>query len=216
MFRILLGVLGVVGLVVAASLLFGGGSLLVLESELTDETGFIESAPLGVEADGYAVVAGPAQIDLAPDLPVELGEIASLRIRATSTDPSRGLFVGVAEAAAVDAYLGGVPYAFVENLDADSFALTYRVDASGELPGPPGEGAFWTASTQGMGTQELEWEVEAGQVAFVIMNEDATDGVSFEAVVGVRIPLLRPIAKGLLVGGGAALAVGTILLVLAL
>ena len=216
MFRILMGLLGVVGLIAATSLLFGGGSLLVLESTLADEEGFIESVPFDIEVDGYAVVAGPAEIDLTPDVPIDLGEIATLRIRASHEDPGSGLFVGVAYADDVDVYLGGVPHAIVEDLDEEEFSLTYRVDASGELPGAPGEQSFWIESTHGLGMQTVEWEIETGDVSFVVMNEDATDGMSFEAIVGARVPLIRTAGTGLLIAGGVALAVGTILLAIAL
>lgn len=216
MFRILMGLIGIAGLVVATSLLFGGGSLLLLDATLTDEEGFFNSVPFDVEVDGYAVVAGPAEIDVAPDVPVDLGEIATLRIHATHEDPTQGIFVGIADTADVDAYLGGVPHAIVEDLDEESFSLTYRVDASGELPETPSEQPFWVSSAYGPGVQELEWDIEAGDVSFVVMNMDASDGISFEAVVGARIPLIRPIGTSLFIGGGVALAVGTLLLVLAL
>ncbi len=216
MFRILMGLLGVVGLVVAAPLLLGGGSLMVLDSTLADEDGFINSVPLDVEVDGYAVVAGPAEIHLAPPMPVDLGEIATLRIRAVHDDPARGLFVGIADADNVDSYLGGVPHAIVEDLDAEEFSLTYRIDATEGAPAAPGEQPFWIDSTEGVGMQTLEWEIESGDVSFVVMNEDATDGISFEAVVGARVPVIRPVAMGLLIGGAVALAVGTLLLAIAL
>lgn len=216
MFRILMGLVGIVGLVVATSLLFGGGSLLLLEATLTDEDGFLNSVPFDIEVDGYAVVAGPAQIELTPDAPVDLGEIATFRIRAVHDDPTQGVFVGIADTSDVDTYLGGVPHAIVEDLDDESFSLTYRIDASGEVPGSPGEQPFWIGSTYGSGPQTLEWEIEEGDFSFVLMNEDASDGVSFEAVVGARVPLIRPVGTGLLIGGGVALAIGTLLLALAL
>ncbi len=216
MFRILMGMLGVVGLVVATSLLFGGGSLLLLDATLADEDGFINSVPFEIEVDGYAVVAGPAEIELTPDVPVNLGAIATLRIQATHEDPELGVFVGIANAGAVDTYLGGVPHAIVEDLDDEAFSLTYRIDASGEAPGAPAEQPFWIGSTFGPGLQTLEWEIESGDVSFVVMNTDAADGLSFEAVVGARVPLIRPVGTGLLIGGGVALALGTILLALAL
>ena len=216
MFRILMGLIGVVGLVVATSLLFGGGSLLLLDTTLTDEGGFINSIPFDIEVDGYAVIADPAEIQLTPDVPVDLGEIATLRIRATHEDPTPGIFVGVADTGDVDTYLGGVPHAIVEDLNDESFSLTYRVDASAETPGSPGEQPFWISSTHGPGVRTLEWEIETGDVSFVVMNEDATDGISFEAIVGARVPLIRPVGTSLLIGGVAALAVGTILLALAL
>jgi len=216
MFRVLMGLLGVVGLVVATSLLFGGGSLMLLEATLTDEDGFINSVPFDIEVDGYAVVAGPAQIHLAPDMPVDLGEIATFRIRAVHEDPERGVFVGVANTDNLDSYLGGIPHAIVEDLDAEEFSLTYRIDASGDAPGAPGEQPFWIDSAYGPGKQTLQWEIESGDVSFVVMNEDAADGISFEAEVGARIPVIRPVATGLLIGGAVSLVFGTLLLVIAL
>jgi hypothetical protein len=216
MFRTLMGLVGIVGLVVATSLLLGGGSLLLFEATLADEDGFINSVPFEIEVDGYAVVAGPAEIDLTPKMPFDLGEIVTLRIRAVRKDTAQGIFVGVADPADVDTYLGGVPYAIVEDLDNESFSLTYRVDVSGEAPGSPGGQAFWIDSTHGEGSQTIEWEIESGDVSFVVMNEDAVDGISFEADIGARVPLIRPVGTALLIGGGAALAVGTILLALAL
>ena len=71
-------------------------------------------------------------------------------------------------------------------------------------------------STAGIGAQELEWELEEGAVSFVVMNEDASDGLAIDAVAGVRVPLIGPVGVGLLIGGGVALAIGTILLALAL
>lgn len=48
------------------------------------------------------------------------------------------------------------------------------------------------------------------------MNEDASDGLAFETVVGARVPLIGPVSIGLLVGGAVILAIGTILLAIAL
>jgi hypothetical protein len=215
MFRILMGLIGVAGLVAAAALLFGGGSLLLFEDALTDEGGFFTSVPLEIAADGYAVVAGPAEIDLAPDIPVNLGEIAAVRIRATQTDPTRGIFVGIAEPAEIESYLGDAPYAIVSELDAASFSLTDRVDATGEPPAAPAMQTFWIDSAHGPGPQTVTWEIEARQVAFVVMNDDVAGGIRFDAVVSVRLPL-RPAARGLLRNGGVVLAVGALLIALAL
>jgi hypothetical protein len=37
------------------------------------------------------------------------------------------------------------------------------------------------------------------------MNADASSGVDFEGVIGAEVPVLRPIAIGLLIGGGVLL-----------
>jgi hypothetical protein len=94
--------------------------------------------------------------------------------------------------------------------------LSYRMNTSEQPLSPPGEQVFWTLSSTGIGFQELEWKLEEGDVSFVIMNEDASDGLAFETVVGARVPLIGPVGIGLIVGGAVTLAIGTILLVIAL
>jgi hypothetical protein len=48
------------------------------------------------------------------------------------------------------------------------------------------------------------------------LSEAAVDGVSFEIAVGVRVPMIRSLSGGLLIGGGVTVALRTILLSLAL
>ena len=219
MFRLLLGVIGLAGALIALPLLFAGGSLFWVDTALTDANGFVNSTVMEIEVDGFALVAGPAEIeDLPeiPDSPIALGEIATLRIQAENLNADQGIFIGIAPTEILDEYLGGVPYAVVDDTDEDEIFLSYRMNTSAVALLPPGEQEFWTSSTTGIGLQQLEWELEEGDVSFVIMNEDASDGLAIEAVAGVRIPLMRSVGVGLLIGGGVTLAIGTVLLALAL
>jgi len=219
MFRLLLGVTGLAGILIALPLLFAGGSLFWVDTALTDANGFLNSTVMEIEVDGFALVAGPADIEglpEIPDSPIALGEIATLRIQADNLDADRGIFIGIAPTETLDQYLGGVPYAVVDDTDGGEIFLSYRMNASGEPLSLPGEQEFWTSSTAGTGLQQLEWELEEGEVSIVIMNEDASDGLAIEAVAGVRVPLIGPVGGGLLIGGGLTLVIGTILLALAL
>lgn len=217
MLKLLVGLMGIVSLVAAIPLLFGGGSLVWVDTALADSEGFINTVPMEIEVDGYALVAGPAQIDILPTGPIDVGEIATLRIQAENQSPSQGIFIGVADANTVSEYLGGVPHAIVDELEPESMSLSYHTDLSGtELPAPPGDQPFWTTSAQGTGEIVLEWEIERGEVSFVIMNDDAADGLAFDAVIGARVPVIRPIGVSLLIGGGLTLAIGTLLLAMAL
>lgn len=219
MFRLLLGAIGLTGIVIALPLLFAGGSLFWVDTALTDENGFVNSTVMEIEVDGFALVAGPTEIEdvpQIPDSPIALGEIVTLRIQAENLDADQGIFIGTAPTEILDNYLGGVPYAVVDDTDKDEMFLSYRMNASDEPLLPPREQEFWTSSATGMGLQQLEWELEEGDVSFVVMNEDASDGLAFEAVAGVRIPLIGPVGVGLLIAGGVALAIGTILFALAL
>ena len=217
MLKLLVGLMGIVSLVAAIPLLFGGGSLVWIDSALADSEGFVNTAQMEIEVDGYALVAGPAQIDILPTGPIDVGEIATIRIQAENQNSNQGLFIGVADADTVNDYLGGVPHAIVEELEPESISLTYHTDLSGtELSASPGDQPFWTASSEGTGGVVLEWEIERGEVSFVIMNDDAADGLAFDAVIGARVPVIRPIGVSLLIGGGLTLAIGTLLLALAL
>jgi len=219
MFRLLLGAIGLAGILIALPLLFAGGSLFWADTVFTDADGFINSTEMEIEVDGFALVAGPAEIEGLPNLPdspIELGEIATLRIQAESLDADGELFIGIAPTEILADYLGGVPYAVVDDAHEDEVFLTYRMNTSDVALLPPGEQSFWTVSASGIGIQELEWELEEGNVSFVIMNQDASDGLAIEAVAGVRVPAIRPVSVGLLIGGGVALTIGTLLFALAL
>jgi hypothetical protein len=219
MFRVLLGIFGLTGIVIALPLLFAGGSLIWIDVTQTDANGFLNSTDMNIDVDGFALVAGPTEIETLPDMPsgpVSLGSIATIRIQAENMDPDKGTFIGVAPTDTLDAYLGGVTYAVVEDTNPDGMFLTYRTNAAGEPLAPPAEQPFWSASATGEGPQEVRWDVQEGNVSFVIMNEDASDGVSVEAEIGARIPLLRPVGEGLVLGAVAALGVGCLFLVMAL
>lgn len=219
MVRLLLGVIGLAGLLIALPVMFAGGSLIWAETVLTDSDGFVNSRPLEIEVDGFALVAGTTDIEEMPEIPespISLGEVATLRIQATSLDESKAIFIGVAPTQTLDNYLGGVTYAVFDDADDDEMFLSYRMNVSDTTLAFPGEQDFWVQSTTGSGAQELQWDLEEGNVSFVIMNEDASDGMAIEAVAGIRVPLIKPVSVGLLVGGGALLALSTLLLALVL
>lgn len=219
MLRLLLGVTGLVGVIIAVPLLFAGGSLFWVDMALTDADGFINSPMLNIEVDGFALVIDPAKIESSPtipDIPIAVSEMATLRIQATNLDANLGVFIGIASTGMLDAYLAGVSYAVVTGMDEGEMFLSYRMNAAGPSPAPPGEQEFWISSTAGVGNQQLYWELEEGDFSFVIMNEDASDGIAVEAIVGVRVPIIGPVGVGLLISGGLTLAIATILLAIAL
>ena len=219
MIRFVLGIIGLAGILIALPLMLAGGSLYWADTILTDEDGFMNSNTMEIEVDGFALVAGPADIeDLPeiPDSPIALGEIATLRIQAQNLDADKGIFIGMASTQTLDEYLGGVTYAVFDEIEDDEMFLSYRMNAPQDPLALPDEQPFWVQSTSGMGLQQLEWELAEGDVSFVVMNDDASDGMAIEVVVGVRVPLIKPVGVGLLVGGGVALALSTLLLAIAL
>jgi hypothetical protein len=184
---------------------------------LLDDDGYIHSAPLQAEIDGYALVAGPTGIALGPDLVLGAKPPLDVRLAAESRGAGVDVFLGVGPSELVDAYLGGVPHAVAGEIEAKRFAVTYRTPAEGGLaaPQPPGSESFWVVSASGSGRQQISWTPDDRDVTLVLMNADASDGLSLEMTVSARFSVLRPVANALLLGGAAALITGAILLTLA-
>lgn len=217
MSKTLLIVAGAVSLLAAIPLLFVGTGMVWVEVALLDDDGYIHSAPLEAEIDGYALVAGPTGIALGPELVLGAKPPLDVRLAAESRGAGADVFLGVGPSDLVNAYLGGAPHAIAGEIGDKSFAVTYRTPAEGDLaaPTPPGSESFWVASASGPGRQEISWALDDRDVTLVLMNADASDGLSLEMTVSARISVLRPVANALLLGGAAALIAGAVLLTLA-
>jgi len=204
--RVVLVVLGSIGVLIGAGLLIGGGLLMIGHLTQRDDDGFLISPREQVSSDGYAVTA--EGIDLA-DLDdgggwlVEQG-VGRVRIRATSrTD---GIFVGIAREAQVDRYLSGV--AHDELRDVRSGANRYRSRAGGAPAVAPTDAGIWEASASGDGTQTVEWDARDGRWAAVVMNADGARAVAADVRVGAKLGVLPWIGGGLLLAGLLAVAIG--------
>jgi hypothetical protein len=125
------------------------------------------------------------------------------------------LFVGIGHEDAVEAYLRGVPHDEITELDPEHNEVTYRREHrdGSEVPDAPGDEELWVARATGRGTQSLEWDVEAGTWAVVVMNEDASADVIADVTLAAKSDLLAPIAIGLGIGGVVLLIVATVLIV---
>jgi len=216
MLKLLLGLLGITGALVAAGLLLGGGTLLWVDTTMTDSEGFINSKPATLETETYAITTPPAEVEIEVPGPLDVGTVATLRIAAENRDPEKSVFIGLADAADLGGYLSGVAYDEIVELSAEPFEVTLVTHPGVDAPQTPTAQAFWTASAHGIGPQTVTWEVESGDYALVLMNEDASSGVQVETVVGTRVPAIRPLGTGLLIAGGIVLMLGTLMLALAL
>jgi hypothetical protein len=121
-----------------------------------------------------------------------------VRIRITSSEPSRSLFGGIAAAADVKRYLDGVSYTTVGGRDAASHPGT-------RIPAAPAAALPWAARSQGTGKLTLTWAVRPGDWTVVVMNADARPGLSVRAEAGLSamaLPWLagEMLATGLLAG----------------
>ena len=94
--------------------------------------------------------------------------------------------------------------------DFDHRDPTYSQRAGGAPATPPGSQTFWAASATGSGEQTLEWKPEDGDWRAVVMNADASRGVSAEMSIGAELDAVLWIGIGLLAAGVLFAAVAAI------
>jgi hypothetical protein len=120
--------------------------------------------------------------------------------------------MGIAPADAVAGYLDGVAHDEITDWDSradDIVEVVYTRNEGTTDPAVPGTEDFWVASASGSGEQALDWTIESGEWALVIMNADGSPGVSADVQFGVAtLSILFPIGLASLVVGLVALVGG--------
>jgi hypothetical protein len=221
--RIVLAVVGALAVLLALTILAGGGFLLWANQTQRDADGYFTSPTERFQTDtralvseGFDVTAEASGKDL-PDFLREGGRLGTVRVRATAAGGRvQPVFVGIGPDDDVRAYLEGVAYDEVTDVELNPFRPTYkRVEGTGE-PGPPTDQRFWAASASGSGTQAIEWPVEEGSWAIVVMNADGSANVSVDLELGAKVTFVLWLAIGLLVAGALLLAAGVLMIVYAL
>jgi hypothetical protein len=228
----------VVALIVGALLtlastgpLLGGGALLVADRTQRDG-GWLTSPRVVVSTAQYAVVSNDITLRTTGADWVVDDLLGRVRLEAAAQNPADAIFVGVAPSSAVADYLRGVGRTRLDRIGTQQdgrmwtgdpgSGTGYRMDPGmmSQLPGgppatAPGDLDIWTASSAGTGTQTLEWRPTDGNWAVVVMPVDRTAGLSVGLAVGATAPGLPWVAGGLLVAGVVLLAVGVLLIALA-
>ena len=217
--RIALVVVGSLAALVALALLVAGGALLWLDQTQRDEDGFFTSSTERFETDAYALtsdgfdIAADASGEDVPDWLLDEGRLATVRVRATAADGGE-VFVGIGPEDEVGSYLEGVAYDEVVDVDLDPFEAEYRRSEGSGEPEPPGEQEFWAAEASGAGTQVVEWPIEEGRWAIVVMDPSVEEGVAVDLDLGADVSFVLWVAIGLLVAGALLLAAGALLIAL--
>ena len=215
-----------VGVVVA----FIGGMLVIsgadnLTSSARDADGYIMFDPATFASASAAIVI--EDIDVlqgrflvhAGDSGVPTWAIVDLDVRMHgNTEGPGALFMGVAASTAVDAYLDGVAYDEITDLDLDVGnvrSVEYTRHEGSGTPDAPNTQTFWETSVEGSGPLTLDWTVQPGNSTAVVMNADASNGVTAELVFGAQASNIDAIAWTkitigliLLVAGGLAVFFG--------
>jgi hypothetical protein len=194
------GILAAVALVIATV----GGIALWGDSQ-KDSAGYLSTGTDRFHTTTHALSTDDVDFDgIYPGLGGDA--FGKIRLQATSND-GKPVFVGIAESADVERYLGNTRHTDVTDVDYDPFDATYR-DFDGPAPARPADQDIWVASAHGGGTQTLDWKVRDGDWSVVVMNEDASAGVDAGVKAGAELGFLDTLGWGLLGGGLLVLAAG--------
>lgn len=212
--RVVLIVLGGIGVLVGLALLAGGGFLLWADRTQRDD-GYLTTPTERFATPTYALTRTRLEAD-AHGARWVLNEswFGKVRIRGESAG-TKTLFIGIGPAADVARYLGNVGHANVQDVEFDPFRVTYLPIEGGAPDGPPADRGFWAASASGVGTQTLTWKVRDGDWSIVLMNADGSRGIAADVDVGAKMSFLLWVAIGVLIGGLLVTAGSTALIVLA-
>lgn len=201
----------VIGLV-ALGLLAAAGVATWATNTQRDSSGYLTTDTQRIDTSTFAVTTDA--IDFGdwhgPVTPSDI--LGTVRIRATSINPTIPVFIGVAPKAAVDRYLARVPHAVVTDWSPASSKLQLR--AGGAPAVAPTQARFWTAQASGLGTQSLRWRPTSGKWLAVVMNQSGTAGVAVGADAGATVPDLAWLAVGLFIGGGLLLIAALLLIII--
>jgi hypothetical protein len=182
-------VFGVLGVLVGAAMISGSITILTEDRDADD---FYVTEVYTFERPSPAIVY--EDVDILSDAPSwltdRLFDPVDVRIQGTSIGGG-GLFIGIAATTDVNQYLSEVPYDEVTSLDIDGSTIAsvkyLRHQGTAVVPVAPGSAAFWATSTEGAGQQTLDWSLESGNWNVVVMNADASAGVTADVIFGARI-----------------------------
>lgn len=204
--RVVSLVIGCVLGLIALGVLAAAGAATWATSSQRDSAGFLNSDTHRFATPSYAITSGGIDLGSGTHWMTPADIFGKVRIRATATNPTAGVFIGVGPQAAVDNYLAGVGHQVVTNWANGDFETRFEPGSGRGPQSAPGDVTIWTAQASGQGTQTLSWRPESGQWEIVVMNPDGAAGVSVIADAGATIPDLAWLAVILWVIGGLLLA----------
>ena len=110
--KILLLIFGIISLLISVGLFLGGAGVLIADNVIKDNEGFYTTKTINIDKDSYAVVTGPADIDVNvgwnSGLFWDPGDLVTFKIEASNNDPSNSIFIGIARESDIDDYLDNV------------------------------------------------------------------------------------------------------------
>ena len=205
--KVVLIVVGVIAGIIAFGLLAGGCALVAVDQTQRDDDGFLMSPSKELATPTYAIVSESADLDTEGAEWALDTFLGTVRIRSDS-DASRvrrhraGRRRRPLPARASSTTWSTTSTTGRPRVHAADRAALRRLHRATQT--------FWTASASGSGEQTLDWEPEDGNWRVVVMNDDASRGVSSDMSIGAELDSVLWIGLGLL-GLGVLFAAATAL-----
>ena len=223
--RVVAVILGGFILLVGLPLALAGTALMGVTTAMDDGTGYIGVRGFDVGTGTQALVIKEMHVE---DIVIDRiegpavrywtpkpGDFVKLKL-AVESNNGKEVFIGILEESRALSYLGGARYDVITNLSMEGPYgqrpyITYQPHIGEAITVAPQDLNIWEAYARGNDVT-LEWEPEYGDYWVVIMNTDLTQGLDVESGVGVRVPFLDFIGKGILMGGIVCLAIGGLII----
>lgn len=210
-------------------LVLGAVGLLLSAAQQSQEDGqFLYTETQRFHAVGNAITTSPIAVDLGegeavdPD-GLDVDDLITVRIRATPVVPDQRVFLGIAEADAVDEYLRDVPHSVLgddpwdDGVEMGPVTWGSEEDPDAALrpvpgtrtPEPPLVQGIWAHAITGSTAQALDVNLRPGNWVVVMMNADGGRPLWVDLQVGAHTELLGLVdAAAPLVSGLIALVLG--------
>jgi len=208
--RVVSLVLGSILAFVALGTGIASAALVAADVSARDADGFLMSPAQPLSTSTYAIASSRVQINIDPatsTIPETLLGDAKLTV---TNENSKDVFIGIAPTARVRAYLAGVEH--VTLVDLAGSDPVYRTTDGSAPPAAP-ERLDWVVQSSGSGRQEITWPVENGDWTVVVMNADASPGVTVGATAGAEVPALHWLIGILLIIAAITLMASILLIV---
>jgi hypothetical protein len=202
--RIVSVVMGSIVGLTSLGVLAAGGIATWATNTQRDSAGYLTSGTHAYATATRAITSDGIDLGTSTNWITPGDVLGTVRIRATSTNPSQLVFIGIAPQSQAQTYLANVDHVVITDW-ANDHTRTVTTTGGGAPATPPTNASIWTAQASGTGTQTLAWRPTSGNWVVVVMNADGSAGVSVIADGGATVPDLGWIAAGLI-------AVGVILL----
>ena len=210
--RITALVVGCLLIIPSVAMLIGAAALGIGAAVGRGDDGYFTVMLDDVSTPTAAVTSGSADFTTEPGNPdwaIDRLD-ADIRLRATSLEEGRNVFLGIAETRDVEAFLDGIVRDEITEIDNGRPVYT-RIPGD-DTADAPTEQDFWVAAAWGAATQEITWEATSGRWTAVLMNADGTPGVAADLQVGAKAGFVVPLAVTVGVLGLVLTAIAVVLI----